>query len=533
MFLAGCGMTELYPQVPVVTTFGCFFDKTNPDAITTCGSCQNAADNLTKSAVQCSSFSVPEYTPTQSSDATASTKPSTGAPSIAPPAPAASPNDQASADQSAQCSCKIEEALECAETTRQVDADFLMCREERQLGVGALIASMGAGSGGAFTAGSILAAGIVGSIAGGALGLDYGTFNSAKSPAFGNATAQVDCIYRSTLPTKAELTRIETKYKSFDQALQSVHKDSTGYDCRDYDEGTIWRLYASEDLVGYTQEKYAEEQVADFGVNVYLAVVSSQVGAFAASQSGIVTPASIGSGLTAESYTIPGPTQSQYPPINQAAAAKMAKSMVNSGIVDSCRNQFSKVEQAGTDFRASLAAFQLPDPQFQACLSLSSSAPAAASPTSASPSGSKSPKGAPSSGATPPPAGGAPNSSPVGPSATPSGSAGAPAGSGASPLTVQILTNNAAVDDSKFSAGASLQVTGGVPPYYWIAVDDGVDVVNPEVRLQKAADLPAAANPIKRVLIADQGGSQQIVYVMPSPTPTATPTPTPCPTPVH
>jgi hypothetical protein len=525
IFLSGCGMTELYPQVPVVSTFGCFFDNTKPNAITACGNCSNAVTNLTNTPENCSSFEVSE-------DATT---PPSAAPSTTPPSAA---SFTALSEEPDPCSCTIKEALSCAENTRQIDADFLMCREERQLGLGAGIALLAAGAGGAFSAGSIVAAGIVGSIAGGALGLDYGTFNSAKSPAFGNATAQVDCIYRSTLPTAAEQSDISKKYQAFNKAFGNV---ATHCKITSEDQNAIWRLYKAEDLVGERQEKYAEEQLKHFGLNVYLAVVSSQVDAFAASQNGIVTPSNIQSGLTAMSYTIPSaalPSPSAAPSPSTAATkeamtaflAQMAENQ------ETCRTAFSAVEQTGTAFHASLAAFQLPDPQFQQCLSLSSGAPAAASSASASPSGSKSPKGTGTPAANPTggpasPNGGSPSSGAGGPSASPSNSAGAPASSGPSPLQVVILTNNAAVDNSKFSAGVSLQVTGGVPPYYWFAVDDGVEVVNPEVRLPRAADLPAAENPIQRVLIADQGGSQQIVYVMPSPTPSATPTP--CPTPVH
>jgi hypothetical protein len=88
---------------------------------------------------------------------------------------------------------------------------------------------------------------------------------------------------------------------------------------------------------------------------------------------------------------------------------------------------------------------------------------------------------------------------------------------------VQPVTNNTlCMNNSQSNTGAVLQATGGTPPYYFIALDDadGVVVSAPEVRLDKGA----AGG---RVLVADQGGSQQMIYVLPASSPlchTQTPT---------
>ncbi len=150
--LSGCALTELYPKVPVVDKFACFDEFTkfddqhpksteNPSAADACKSCEDAADVLTYSPDECDSFDLTRYV-------------SAAGVFAAPQAPD-------------KCACRIKSALICAKSTRQMDGDFLMCREERQLGIGTGIATLAAGAGGAVVAGSTLAAVIMGSIAGG------------------------------------------------------------------------------------------------------------------------------------------------------------------------------------------------------------------------------------------------------------------------------------------------------------------------------------------------------------------------------
>jgi hypothetical protein len=385
--------------------------------------------------------------------------------------------------------CTITAALDCVGTTRNADADFLRCREDRQLLLASGIATLAAGAGGAVVAGSTVAAVSMGAIAGAGLGLDYATFNASKSQAFANASDQLECIFDNTVAAKAQVNLIVEKYSKFQQEKARLGN------C-DYDSTAIQSVYAAEDAIGAYQWKYAWRQLSHFGLNVYLGVRNAQNTALSASQFGVVQPSQIAQAVQAMSYSIPtlsGVSQASGPTCDDI--------------------ELTRMENAAREFRAALAAFHLPDPSFQQCMAINAYS-GVSSGSSTSNSKTSTTSGAPS-GSTP--SGNTPSGNPGGnpgssqPTNVSPSSAATP-----SALVVQVQPNTATVNNSSLFPGTALVVSGGVPPYYAKAIDTyppkpqfaktGVLVAFPDVRLP----LQSTGG---RVLVADQAGSQQIVYV--------------------
>jgi hypothetical protein len=403
--------------------------------------------------------------------------------------------------------CSTSTALLCAENTRMVDEDFVMCREKRQLILGAGIALLAAGAGGAAVAGNDVAAVATGSVAGAGLGLDFATYNSAKGAAFGTAATQLDCVVRQTLPAKTDLIDINRAYSDFDGAVGVLKSKS----CAQDSEEKATKLYSAEREIAERQRDYARGQVSKLGLNIYAAVRAAQIAAYAGSQNGVPTPALIQQGVQSMSMTIPTPKLPT--PTGKAPAAAAAAA------APSCTDELTGAEKEGSKYRASLARLQLPDPLFQQCLSSSAQAAGtskgSAGQTSKSGSGGKTDSGNTSDGSTgdqsddakstggKTPTGGTPTPGPTG--------GGTPTG-----FTVEPVTNNVLCIDNSApgGGGATLKVTGGTPPYYFKAVEPayGLTVSAPEVRLDKTVTVDMEG----RVLVADQAGNQQVIYVWPT-----------------
>jgi hypothetical protein len=503
---------RLYPNVPVVSDFNCSYlgapsvyaeytakpltpvgdisgtsAQAEPRDDTPCNTCRDALRTLTESPDECGTpFQIETDERTADADSVSYVRD--------------------------PCTCPIRSAMLCAERTRYVDADFLMCREEKQLAIGAGVVGLAAGTGGAFAAGSAMAGEIMGLISGGMLGLDFASFNASKSPAFGNAIYQTDCIYRNTTPALREIQDIEATFEHF----------KVPTDCPSNDEPTI-RLYLAEKFIGWQQLHFAAAQLNRSGLSAFQAIESAQVGGFANSQAGIVSPTQIGQGVSALNYTLPGVSLPSGGEAFQPTSSGKADLMMEPPTQTSC--SFTQTEENSILFRASLAAFQLPDTQVQQCLSLNAGGGggAASATASSGQKGASGPGNAPSGG---------PGGSPNGSTTSGTGSQGQGAGG---QLAVALLNNTVVLDNRQSDACTTVQVTGGTPPYYWVAVDDqathGVQVSSPEIRLKQSISGGQSFDG-GRVLVADQGGSQQIVYVTsinkaPLPSPSATPTPSP------
>jgi hypothetical protein len=384
-------------------------------------------------------------------------------------------------------SCPMSAALSCAENTRIVDEDFLMCREKRQLIVGTGIALLAAGAGGAAIAGSTIVAVATGSIAGAGLGLDAATYNSSKSSAFGTAAGALDCIVRKTLPAQEALKDIDNTFANFENVSISCPSGTTA--------SSTAALYEAEKNIAQSQKDAAHKQLDSFGFNVFAATRTAQIAAFVGSQNGIPTPTQIQTAIQNMSISLPTPTV----PKAEEAACKLPEA-----------------ESAAIAFHVALSHFQLPDPMFQQCLSANTGnggSSSAATKNVGNGGTSQGNGGSPDGGGT---QGGGGSQSGNG-----SQSSGNQSSGGSQPFTVQPATNSTVcVNNKNQDAGATLQVTGGTPPYYFAAVDLGVTVSAPEVRLDKG-DAKGG-----RVLVGDQAGSQQVIYVTSS-IPTVCPTPTP------
>jgi hypothetical protein len=477
-------MTELYPQTSPITEIGCFNEVDNSK----CKTCSQAIKDLT-------SGDVGQLTSNR--------------------------ND----------SCNISNALECVQNTKLEDADFLMCREERQLGVGVGLAALAAGSGGAAFAGSTAAAVAMGSIAGAGLGLDFITYNASKTMAFASAVDQLDCVSKSTIPPQAENNNIQNAAATFKAAVDNQ------FDSCLATQTSVASLYKAEEKIAEFQSTFAQGQLDRFGLNVVLAVQTSQISAFAGSQNGIPTAGQIQQGIQALSQTIP----------SVALPSGAGKAGALAGTAD-CSGAFDKAEKASVAFHESLALFQLPDPQFQQCLSISAvSAGGGGGSGSTSGkggggggsggSGSGSGGGGSGSGGGGSGSGGGGSGSGGGGSGSGgggsgsggggSGSGGGGSGSGSAPLSVQFPGNIAYVDKS---GSTMVQITGGTPPYYWISVDAHNDKNNNDDSVMVSSPvvtLPKTNKDGGRVFIADQAGSQQVVYVKP-PQPKAEASPAAC-----
>lgn len=493
----GCAMFRLYPKVPVVQEFECHLFDRHPDPADACEPCRIALKRRTG------------FTPTSTASEYCGksfdfTKP------------------EKNAEESYThlwehlnvCACQMSDALKCAEAIRGVDAEFALCREERQLAIGITIATLAAGAGGAVAGGNSLAAVIMGSLAGAGLGLDFATFNSAKSAAFGAATSQVDCIYRTAAPSVTVVDEVVKRAADFKEYLAGALVPQPAAGCSE-SVRSAEALYKAEVDIGQRQARYAVEQLEQSATKMYQVIESTQVTAFAASQSGVVGPTQIQQGVASMSFAVPGLT-------TPTTLLKPAAVEVEGVEVKRCfdEQKMGEAEQQATTFRAALAAvqLQLPDSQFQQCLGLSVS-------TSA-PAGGGS-KGGNTGGGQ----GGNPGGGQGGNQGGQNSGASSPA-----PLTAQ--PSAVFVKNTNRDGVASIQVTGGTPPYYWKALDTCVVVASPEVRLLKRPSKDCGkenGEEASRVLIADQGGSQVVVYVASCPSTcvaapcTSTPTtPTPC-----
>jgi hypothetical protein len=132
IFMSACSAMELYPKVPAVDNFECNYlsapdayqsdpstDSSNKNKDSVCKACRKALKALEDDSETCGSpFAVKDEPYSYLSNSF--------------PTPSADP-----------CTCPIRSAWMCGKRTRYVDADFGMCREQKQLTIGAAIGHFG------------------------------------------------------------------------------------------------------------------------------------------------------------------------------------------------------------------------------------------------------------------------------------------------------------------------------------------------------------------------------------------------------
>ena len=372
--------------------------------------------------------------------------------------------------------CDIGTAVACATSTRDLYADFLLCRENLQLTAGASIVSLASAAAAVATAGSSVAAVSLGAPAGGFLGLDYAMYNKAKTKAYADATVQLQCVIRQSESLPAAWKDIEGKFLAYDTAAKALELCSPAPG-----QQAQFDLLSAQHKVAVKQEGWTRTQLERLGPEIAATVQTIDVTAFAASQSGVPDAAQIEKGVQAVSVSMPK--------ISSTAS------------IPECSEALLATDQAAVAFRQSLARLQLPEAGFSDCMALKAYAPTATSPSSTVSS-------KPSSSAT----------------AAASDDASSPSAAAASSSTIsqkptkiafQILpSDNQLIDTSKGDGTTTIKVVGGTAPYYAVALTKNVAIVHAtqtDTFVSYQVAVPKGES--GRVLMADQGGSWEVVNV--------------------
>lgn len=246
----------------------------------------------------------------------------------------------------------LDDAVLCANTTRDAYGSFLLCREERQLWGGAFISALAAGAAGVATAGVSTAAVALGATASAGLAFDYATYNKAKSKAYADATVQLQCVVTDVGPFSSP--RLSANFKQsgpdaspLQQLLQEYQKDKDSIDqtvtalkntyasigssshhqaCQsklgqDYKQADLeWQqtkleisqftplryLIDARIYLASRREQYFETRGQQMSLDIVAAVKTVDVRAFAASQSGVPDADQIAKAVQAASSAIPG-----------------------------------------------------------------------------------------------------------------------------------------------------------------------------------------------------------------------------------
>ncbi len=457
----------------------------------------------------------------------------------------------------------IDAGLECTAATRNSYADFLNCREDFQTLVGFGVASLAAASAAVTVGVSALAGTALGATAAGGAGLDYIAYSPAKTQAYANATAQLQCV----LYDSSTLTNVLPElYDSFAKLQAALLQPSPPLPCPldsiislpqrcigvRKDDLTLYNDLLAEDAIALQQACAAQTSVSRIGRDIFATTRNIDVRAFAAAKNGIPTPTTIQTAMQTAS-TLPGssgsssaasskvqPASASNPTFQLQGFGKSNPFRSNSTPTATPTCDLESAQAAAARFRQILRQAQLPQPGFPDCMALSASTPSASSSPSAGSSTSSS-SGSGGSG------GGSGSSGGGGQSATAAQKpvavpfqvlpAAAPSTGGGQDLRTEIVQ----VPVTKSGGSTVIKIIGGTPPYYAYPLN-GASIIHetetdPFVSFQVQVPFPAPPSPNaqptppatpSRVLFADQAGSQQfvdLIAVIPTSTPTATPTP--------
>ncbi|MGO9449833.1 MAG: hypothetical protein ACLQDV_02130 [Candidatus Binataceae bacterium] len=399
---------------------------------------------------------------------------------------------------------------------------------------------------------SWIAAASIGAASGAGLGFEVATYNKPKTKAYADATVQLQCIIgeaspldgkdvelakldHGSAPDPGEVILDDASIREKLAALQSCEDDQ--YLTPDIIAKT--NLVSAEYKLATLRESYAKGRLAQLGPDIFLAVDDIDVRAFAESQSGVPDPDQIEKGVQAVS--VPMPSQ-------KAAAAAPAKKLgallpgTVPNIPEQCRPEGSggvnalvnQITQTTESLNRSLGTIRLPDPQFAECLAIKAydDSSSKSSSSSNSSQAAKSKTTQPANEAT-------------GDNSDDSGNGGSSntqtaknhTSSDEAPvvaptkLAFQVMPSDE-VSVDKDTSSAVVKITGGTAPYYAAAVDSEVGLVeatqtDPFVSYE--VSLGKTATSKQRLLVGDQAGAVEIVYLSPAPPSKPQPLPSPAP----
>jgi hypothetical protein len=474
----------------------------------------------------------------------------------------------------AETSGKLNDAVECADTTRDAYGSFLLCREERQLWGGAFIGALAAGAAGVATAGiSNTAAAALGATAGAGLAFDYATYNKAKSKAYADATVQLQCVETDVVPASSQFlyknyqnagpdSDLLDKYNEKKQAIDgtwvslkdkyiSIGKSSDRQVCQselgdEYKRADSEMQEATLEIAQFTslryltdarielmtrRQDYVNTRYRQMSLDVIAAVKTIDVRAFATSQSGIPDADQIAKAVQAAGSAIPqakaapggapvaslagvqilrGPAAHQCDLLRSALQDVQVGSERLKTTLQTATRTVDRISYRLSLFDQALAALRIPDGGFAECLTLKSFE------QSASGNASSTSKSGASSGSGKSNSSGSQSGSNAQQSNNPSDSNSPSTAQKPSDIAFQVLPSDAVQIDPTKAPTATIKIVGGKPPYYWRVVDPGsIGVVQASQNaLFVGLDVAPVGNADKgRLLLGDSAGADEVVYM--------------------
>ena len=306
----------------------------------------------------------------------------------------------------ARRSC-IDAGLECTAATRNSYADFLNCREDFQdpCGVRRRVAR-GGKCGGDSVGVSALAGTALGATAAGGAGLDYIAYSPAKTQAYANATAQLQCVLYDSSTLTNVLPELYDSFAKLQAALLqpspplpcpldsiiSLPQQCTGVR---KDDLTLYNDLLAEDAIALQQACAAQTSFSRIGRDIFATTRNIDVRTFAAAKNGIPTPTTIQTAMQTAS-TLPGssgsssaasskvqPASASNPTFQLQGFGKSNPFRSNSTPTATPTCDLESAQAAAARFRQILRQAQLPQPGFPDCMALSASTPSASSSPSA------------------------------------------------------------------------------------------------------------------------------------------------------
>lgn len=409
----------------------------------------------------------------------------------------------------------MESAVACATATEKVYGGFLLCREKKQIlagvGIGALAAS---GAAVAASGISSVAAVSLGGAAGAGLGFDYMIYNKAKTQAYANAIVRLQCVVTEVSPLRnksPELTALDLGVGKIDESLGTAEIPCFYKSEAEYAQ---YRLAVARYGIAKRRKAYAQEALSELPDEVVSAVKTVDVRAFAASQSGVPDSDQIAKGAQATTAFLKPPSTGQAVksgPRIEAFSEQLRKE--GKPPLSECSAMTQKLETETKRIDGALAKVRLPDPNFAECFAIKAYEEAASGATKTSTTGnsSKSNNGGKQSGG---------------------GGGSLQTSQRPNKIAFQILPSDIVyIDKTKPSASPDAKIVGGTPPYYIAVVDPGsVGVVQASqndlfVGLQINLLNMAPKEQPARILVADQAGAEETIYVKAVPKKPATVTP--------
>lgn len=428
---------------------------------------------------------------------------------------------------------RIEDGVACAETTRNAFGEFLVCREERQLLAGGAIAVVAAGAAGVATAGiSSVAAASLGATSGAGLALEVALYNKPKSKAYADASVQLQCVIGDSVPLQGKLPQLKSIDGGTDPITGASIGSATEIDndlnelqkCEDQhslspSDDAAYRLTSGEYALAKRREAFASSRLNSLGIDIALTVQNIDERAFAQSQSGVPDPDQIEKGVQAISVPMPSSKGAAGGgAAGGGAAREEAEALPPPRCGVNVAATLKEISTATSALNQTLEAIRLSDPGFPQCLAIKAYDDTSSTSQSKSSTGKSSSTGKTTSKTKSNSNSGSPGSdNSSNNSSTTTDKIGSDSSPATSPTKIafQVMPSDQ-VNVDKDTSTVEIKVVGGSAPYYAIAVDSGVGITQAtqtDQFVSYEATLAAEAKPPQRLLVGDQGGSVEVVYI--------------------